>query len=195
MKVVIGLGNPGRKHARDRHNAGFMVLDSIARRWGVPIDRAAHEAYMGEAMLGGERILLVKPQPYMNASGRAAASVARYYHVSPDMFVAVYDDMDLPLGCVRVRRSGGAAGHRGVTSIMAHLGDRGFPRVRLGIGHPPAGRDPADFVLSPFARAEEEIVRAAVERAAEAVEVLIVEGVERAMNRFNVCRGGSSPVS
>jgi len=193
MRAVIGLGNPGRKHERDRHNAGFMVLDQIAARWGTPIERARHSAHIGEAMLAGERVLLVKPQRYMNACGVAAESVARYYRMVPAMFVAVHDDMDLPLGRVRVRPSGGTAGHRGVSSLIEHLGDPGFARVRLGIGRPPEGWDPVDFVLAPFDVTEQELVRVAVERAAEAVEVLIVEGAERAMNRFNAGGGEAAP--
>lgn len=194
MWAVIGLGNPGRRHVRDRHNAGFMVLDRIAERWGASVERVLHHAHVGEAMLAGERVLLVKPQEYMNASGLAAGSVARYYRLPPGMLVVVHDDMDLPLGHVRVRRNGGAAGHKGVTSLIDHLGDRDFPRIRLGIGRPPAGGDPAEFVLAPFGGDEQELARAGVERAAEAVEVLIVEGAERAMNRFNTRGGGAAPM-
>jgi PTH1 family peptidyl-tRNA hydrolase len=162
-----------------------MVVDTLAARWGVPMDREAHHAYIGSAAVGGERVLLVKPQTYMNLAGQAAASVARYYRLAPADFVAIYDEMDLPLGRVRVRRAGGAAGHRGLTSLISQLGDRGFPRVRLGIGRPPPGWDPADYVLARFARNEQDVLAAAVARAAEAVEMLIVEGPECAMNRFN----------
>lgn len=185
MKVVVGLGNPGAKHARDRHNVGAMVVDRLAAGCGSAIRRAMHRSYLGEVRLAGERVLLVKPQTYMNLSGNAVASIARYYRLDADAFVAVYDDMDLPVGRVRVRRAGGAAGHRGVASLMERLGDRGFARVRVGIGRPPAGADPADYVLSPFAPEEQALVEAAIARAADATESLIVDGPERAMNRFN----------
>jgi len=186
MKVVLGLGNPGRGHRRDRHNVGAMVVDRIAERFRASLDRVAHNARVGEIDMAGERVLLMKPQTYMNLSGEVATSVARYYHLDTEAFVAVYDDMDLPVGRIRVRRDGGAAGHRGVMSLMAHLGDRRFSRIRLGIGRPPAGLEAADFVLSSFSEAEWEAVDSSINQAAEALEVLICQGPERAMNRYNV---------
>jgi PTH1 family peptidyl-tRNA hydrolase len=186
MRIVLGLGNPGRRHRRDRHNVGAMVVDRIAERYRVALDRVAHNAKVGEIDIAGERVLLMKPQTYMNLSGEAAASAARYYHVGVEQFVAIYDDMDLPVGRIRVRRDGGAAGHRGVTSLIEHLGDRQFSRVRLGVGRPPAGQEPAEFVLSSFSEAEWTAVDASIGLAAEAVEVLISDGPERAMNRYNV---------
>ncbi len=185
MKIVLGLGNPGRRHRRDRHNVGAMVVDRMAERFEVGLDRVAHNARVGEIDLAGERVLLMQPQTYMNLSGEVAASVARYYHLDVEAFVAVYDDMDLPVGRVRVRRDGGAAGHRGVMSLIEHLGDRQFPRVRLGVGRPPEGQEPADFVLSAFSGAEWGTMDAAIGLAADAVEVLICEGPDRAMSRYN----------
>jgi PTH1 family peptidyl-tRNA hydrolase len=193
MTVVVGLGNPGSAHAQDRHNVGFMVLDQIAGRCGTTILREAHHARVGECTLSGEQVLLVKPQAFMNRSGWAVASVAEHYALGPEAFVAVYDDMDLPLGRVRVRGQGGPAGHRGVASIIDHLGSHEFRRVRVGIGRPPAGTDPAEFVLMPFGPAEHPLAFAALERAAEAVQVLIAEGMERAMNRFNGSDGAAPP--
>jgi len=194
MTVVVGLGNPGPGHVRDRHNVGFMVLDEIAGRVGTTISRRAHHAHVGECTIAGNQILLVKPQEFMNRSGRAVASVAEGYGISCDRFVAVYDDLDLPLGRVRVGRGGGAAGHRGVGSIIDHLGGQDFPRVRLGIGRPPLDTDPAEFVLMPFTGDEQSTAQTAVERAADAVRVLIVEGAERAMNAFNGL-GGDAPAA
>jgi PTH1 family peptidyl-tRNA hydrolase len=162
-----------------------MVLDQIAESAGTTITRRAHHAHVGECTMSGNQVLLVKPQEFMNRSGRAVASVAECYGVRCDQFVAVYDDLDLALGRVRVRPGGGAAGHRGVGSIIDHLGSREFPRVRLGIGRPPADTDPAEFVLMPFGAEEQSTAQAAVKRAADAVRVLIVEGTERAMNAFN----------
>jgi PTH1 family peptidyl-tRNA hydrolase len=189
MKIVLGLGNPGPRYRRDRHNVGAMVVDRIAERFRVDLDRVAHHAHVGEIDMAGERVLLMKPQTYMNLSGEVAASVARYYHLDAGAFVAVYDDMDLPLGRIRVRRDGGAAGHRGVLSLIEHLGDRGFPRVRLGVGRPAAGQEPAEFVLSAFSEAEWGPIDAAIGVAADAVEVLVCQGPDRAMNRFNVSGG------
>jgi PTH1 family peptidyl-tRNA hydrolase len=163
-----------------------MVVDRIAERFRVALDRVAHNAQVGEIDIAGERVLLMKPQTYMNLSGEAAASAARYYRVGVEQFVAVYDDMDLPVGRIRVRRDGGAAGHRGVTSLIEHLSDRQFSRVRLGVGRPAAGQEPVEFVLSSFSEAEWPVVEASIALAAEAVEVLISEGPERAMNRYNV---------
>jgi PTH1 family peptidyl-tRNA hydrolase len=185
MKIVLGLGNPGAEHARDRHNVGAMVVDRMAAQHGVEGRRVAHRSHVAEVVVAGERVMLVKPQTYMNLSGEAAASVARYFQVGPESFVAVYDDMDLPLGRLRVRTGGGAAGHRGVLSLISHLGDEGFARVRVGIGRPPAGLDAASYVLTGFGPEEHEALRSAVALGAEAVSVLICEGATRAMNRFN----------
>jgi len=189
MRVVLGLGNPGPRHRRDRHNVGAMVVDRIAARFGARLDRLAHDAKVAEIRMAGERVLLMEPQTYMNRSGVTAASVARYYHLDVAAFVIVYDDMDLPVGRIRVRRDGGAGGHRGVSSLITHLGDRGFSRVRVGIGRPPAEVAVEQFVLSSFSEADQDVVGASIAQAAEAVEVLICEGVERAMNRFNVAAG------
>lgn len=194
MTIVVGLGNPGPRHVRDRHNVGFMVLDEIAGRCGTVISHRAHHACVGQCTLSGIEVLLVKPQEFMNRSGRAVASVAEHYGLAPGELVTVYDDLDLPLGRVRVRRGGGAAGHRGVESIIDHLGTRDFPRVRLGIGRPPVETDPAEFVLMPFDATEWPAARAAVDRAADAVRVLVVEGPERAMNAFNG-PGGDLPAA
>jgi PTH1 family peptidyl-tRNA hydrolase len=193
MKVVLGLGNPGRRHRRDRHNVGAMVVDRIADRFGASLDRVAHGAKVAEVRMSGERVLLMKPETYMNLSGEAAASVARYYHLDIDAFVAVHDDLDLPVGRIRVRQDGGAGGHRGVTSLIMHLGDRGFSRVRLGIGRPPAGVEAAEFVLSPFSETEWALMEACITHAADAVEVLVREGPARAMNRYNVS-GAAGPL-
>jgi PTH1 family peptidyl-tRNA hydrolase len=162
-----------------------MVVDQMADRFRVRLDRVAHGAQLGEIAVAGARILLMKPQTYMNLSGEAVASVARYYRVSTGAFVAVYDELDLPLGRIRIRRDGGAGGHRGVKSMITRLGDAGFVRVRVGIGRPPAGCEAADFVLSSFTSSEMAAMNAAIDRAADALEALIAEGVEGAMSRFN----------
>jgi PTH1 family peptidyl-tRNA hydrolase len=186
MKAVIGLGNAGGRHAQDRHNVGIMAIDRMAVRFGVGLDRTEHLSRVGETRVGGERVLLVRPATYMNRVGETAAALAASRGLTAEAFIAVYDDIDLPVGRLRIRRGGGAGGHRGVLSLIAHLGGAGFSRVRLGIGRPAGERDAVvDHVLSPFDAAEAALIDAALTRAVDAVEVLIVDGVERAMNLFN----------
>ena len=195
MWVVVGLGNPGRRHAQTRHNVGFRVVDRLGARWGVGVAREAHRALVGEARRDGERVLLVKPQTYMNDSGGAVGSLRRFYRFGPDHLLAVHDDVDLPVGRLRVRGGGGAGGHRGVQSLIDAVGEPAFVRVRVGVGRPPAGRDTAEYVLAPPADEERDVLGRAEERAAEAVELLLAKGPACAMNRINqkeTPHGGSS---
>ena len=185
MWVVVGLGNPGRRYRATRHNVGFRVVDRLAARWDVAVEREAHRALVGEARRAGERVLLVKPQTYMNESGGALASLTRFYRVEPARVIAVHDDVDLEPGRVRIRRGGRAGGNRGVESLMAALGDPGFLRVKIGVGRPPAGPVPPSWVLSVPPAEELAALAAAEERAADAVELLVTDGPERAMNRIN----------
>lgn len=185
MWVVVGLGNPGRRYARTRHNVGFRVVDRLASRFGVPVERAAHQALCGEARRDDERVLLVKPQTWMNASGEAVGSLARFYRFAPGHVVAVQDDVDLPLGRLRIRTGGGTGGHHGIESLATALGTPAFVRVRVGVDRPPAGRDAADYLLAPPAPEQAAPLAAAEERAADAVLLLLAEGPERAMNRIN----------
>jgi peptidyl-tRNA hydrolase, PTH1 family len=183
--VVVGLGNPGRRHVRSRHNVGFRVVDRLAERWGVSIEREAHRALLGEARRDGERILLVKPQTYMNASGDAVASVRRFHRVDLDHVVAVHDDVDLAVGRVRIRIGGRPGGNRGVASLIEVLGGEAFVRVKVGVGRPATGPVPPAYVLDAPAGAEAEALAAAEVRAAEAVELILGEGPAPAMNRMN----------
>ena len=185
MWVVVGLGNPGRRYRATRHNVGFRVVDRLAARWDVAVEREAHRALVGEARRAGERVLLVKPQTWMNESGEALASLARFYRVDPARVIAVHDDVDLEPGRVRIRRGGRAGGNRGVESLMAALGDPGFLRVKIGVGRPPAGPVPPSWVLSVPPAEELAALAAAEERAADAVELLVTDGPDRAMNRIN----------
>ena len=183
--MVVGLGNPGRRYARSRHNTGFRVVDRLAARWGVGVGREAHRAFLGEARRDGERVLLVKPQTYYNASGEAVGSLARFYRFDAEHVITVHDDADLALGRVRVKTGGGGAGgNHGVESLIAILG-ADFLRVKVGLGRPPAGWDTADYVLGPPSRDEAESLAAAEERAADAVELVLAVGPEQAMNRIN----------
>jgi PTH1 family peptidyl-tRNA hydrolase len=183
--VVVGLGNPGARYGGTRHNVGFRVLDRLGERFGVPIVREAHHALMGEARRDGERVLLVKPQTFMNASGEAVGRLQRYYRLGAGQLIAVYDDVDLPVGRLRVRVGGGAGGHRGIESLIDALGDREFVRVRVGVGRPPAGCETVHHVLGELPPAEAGALAEAEARAADAVELVLVRGPAQAMNQFN----------
>jgi peptidyl-tRNA hydrolase, PTH1 family len=182
---VVGLGNPGEGYERTRHNVGFLVVDAVAARLGTDIRRLEYQALTAAGFLGRTMVLLMKPQTYMNSSGRSAAAALRDLGISPERLVAVYDDLDLPLGRLRVRGEGGAGGHRGVASLIAELGTETFPRVRVGIGRPPAGCPVIDYVLSPFRDEEREGLERVVRLAADAVETMTNDGVVAAMGAFN----------
>ena len=182
--LVVGLGNPGREYARTRHNVGFMVADELARRAGATF-RAKFNGELAEARMDGARIALLKPQTYMNESGRAVGVAARFYKVEPDAVLAVHDEGDFDLGRLQVRLGGGLAGHNGLRSLASHLRTREFLRLRIGVGRPGRGdpRDLADYVLSDFE--PEDGADAFVGRAADAVEVLLRDGLDEAQRRFN----------
>jgi peptidyl-tRNA hydrolase, PTH1 family len=182
--LVAGLGNPGREHEHDRHNAGWMVADELARRHGATW-RAKFSGKLGETRLDGARVALLKPETYMNESGRAIASAARYFKVDPGGLLVVHDDVDLELGRLQARLGGGLAGHNGLRSIAQALGTQDFVRLRIGVGRPQRGdpRPVADYVLSPFAVDED--VAGIVTRSAEAVETILRDGLEEAQRRFN----------
>jgi peptidyl-tRNA hydrolase, PTH1 family len=182
--LVVGLGNPGREYAPTRHNVGFMVADELAQRHGGSW-RSKFSGELTDVRLDGARVALLKPQTYMNESGRSVASAARFYKVDPVELLAVHDEVDLDLGRIQARSGGGLAGHNGLRSVAAALGTPEFLRLRVGVGRPERGdpRPVADWVLSPF---EPEVdVGALVSRAADAVEVLVAEGLEGAQQRFN----------
>lgn len=183
--LVVGLGNPGPEYVSTRHNIGFMVVDRLADRLGCRWKRAPFPGLEVSARVGGRQIVLLKPTTYMNLSGKAVAAAARRHRLGPGEICVVHDDLDLPPGSIRIRLEGGAGGHRGILSLMAELGTGAFGRVRVGIGRPAPGADPADFVLSTFAPDEWERVGPAVDRAVEAVLAVVGNGYEVAMNRFN----------
>ena len=185
MKLVFGLGNPGKEYERTRHNVGFQILDVLARRYGVSFSSHKYKALAARVRIGDERVLLVKPITFMNLSGEAVAPIVHFYKVPLTEILVVYDDLDLPLGVLRLRPKGGAGGHKGLKSIIQHLGSNEFPRLRVGIGRPPGRMDAADFVLRPFTKEEEEIMAVVREEAADAIELWVREGLERAMNRVN----------
>jgi len=183
--LIAGLGNPGRSFRENRHNAGFMVLDRAAKRWAVEFTKTQNQALMAELRLEGEKLLLAKPQTMMNLSGRAVAPLARFYRVPVTQLVVVYDELDLPLGSLRLRPFGGTGGHRGMASIVQELGSDAFPRLRVGIGRPPGRMDPADYVLQDFSDGEENRFSDTAELAVDCLALLVKEGIEAAMTRFN----------
>jgi PTH1 family peptidyl-tRNA hydrolase len=191
MKLVVGLGNPGSEYRDTRHNVGFLVLDEVARRWRVQDAwREKFEALHVKTTVGGEAVIVAKPLTFMNLSGQAIAGLAGFYKIEPaDVFV-ITDDVALPLGRLRARREGGAGGHNGLKSVIAHLGTQAFPRMRIGVGRGDdvtegQRRDLVDHVLGRFDAGERDTVSAAVLRAAEATEVFLSDGIERVMNVFN----------
>jgi PTH1 family peptidyl-tRNA hydrolase len=186
VRVVIGLGNPGPEYRKTHHNLGFWVVDQLTERWGTRLSRRAFSSLVGEAQWHGEKVLLVQPQTYMNRSGEAVVKIRDFYHLDLSDFLVIHDDLDLPVGQLRIKRGGGGAGgNRGVASIIAALGSKDFIRVKIGIGRPPERQDPAAFVLQAFTPQEEASIFLAIGRAVEAVEVVLVEGVEKAMALFH----------
>ncbi len=185
MKLIVGLGNPGKRYERTRHNLGFLIVDSIAKENKVALKRKLCGALVGESSHHGEKFLFVKPQTFMNRSGEPVKEILRRCHATADDVVVVYDDLDLPFGRIRIRPKGSAGGHRGVLSVMEELAGASFFRVRVGIGRPPQGVDPVDYVLQPFNAEESVALGGVISRAAEAVLSLVCEGSQRAMERFN----------
>ena len=184
--LIVCLGNPGLRYEGTRHNAGFMVADALAKKLNIAVNRSRFHALTGSGSIGGESVLLMKPQTYMNLSGEAAAEAARFYKIPPERVLVVSDETALAVGRLRVRAKGSAGGHNGLKNIIEHLGTDQFPRIRLGVGAPPhEDYDLKDWVLSTFKNQDAEDMAAAAERAAEAVICYITEGAERAMNRFN----------
>lgn len=184
MKIVVGLGNPGREYSATRHNVGFMAVDELAARWGVANWREKFGALVAEHR-GQETVLLVKPQTYMNLSGQAVSALVRWHKLPVDDIVVVYDDIDLPAGRLRLRPAGGAGGHRGIESLLAHLGRDSFARVRIGVGRPPDYMETADYVLGRFSAEEQPLMVETVKRAASAVEAVLKDGLAKAANEYN----------
>ncbi|GLW29518.1 aminoacyl-tRNA hydrolase [Actinoplanes regularis] len=192
--LVVGLGNPGREYAGNRHNVGFMVVDLLASRLGAKLGRAKRaQAEAAEGRMagrsgqhgGGPKLVLVKPMTFMNLSGAPVVSLAQFFKVPVAHVIAVHDELDVPFGQVRVKRGGGEGGHNGLRSMSKSLASKDYARVRFGIGRPPGRQDPADYVLSDFASAERKELDFLVDRAADVVEAVVLEGVEWAQNKYH----------
>jgi peptidyl-tRNA hydrolase, PTH1 family len=185
MKLIVGLGNPGTRYELTRHNLGFRVVDRLASQNSIALTEKLCDSLVGKGSCAGEEIVLVKPQSFMNHSGLAVECLLRDYRRSATDLIVIHDDLDLPFGRIRIRPSGGAGGHRGVESILEQVSSAAFLRVRIGIGRPPEGIDPVDYVLEAFTADEAQELNAVVERAGESVLCLVRDGVEQAMGRYN----------
>ena len=184
--LIVGLGNPGGQYDNTRHNAGFAVADELARRGGFPIQRVKFKALTNAAAIGGQGALVMKPTTYMNLSGEAVGEAARFYKLSPDHVLVISDDVDLPLGKLRLRTGGSAGGHNGLKSIIQHLGSDQFPRLKVGVGGKPhPDYDLADWVLGKLQGEDKKVMDEAVKRAADAVECFLKDGPQKAMNQYN----------
>jgi PTH1 family peptidyl-tRNA hydrolase len=188
--LIVGLGNPGREYEKTRHNAGFRAIDLLAEKLGCKIDKGKFQGLYGQVVRGGAKLLLLKPQTYMNLSGRSVLQLSAYFHIPPQRIIVLFDDISLEPGRLRIRSDGSAGGHNGIKSIISEVGSQDFPRVKIGVGgkaHPE--QDLADHVLSGFSASEEKALQSALERTCDAALCIIDRGVPEAANRFN----GSHP--
>jgi peptidyl-tRNA hydrolase, PTH1 family len=183
--LIVGLGNPGREYADNRHNVGFKVIDCICKDLGTRLNRIQSKALIGRAMIGDEKIILAKPHTFMNLSGQSVSGLMRFYRIPEAQILIIHDDLDLPLGVLRLRASGGSAGQKGLASVIERLGTENFPRLRIGVGRPPGRMDAVDYVLQNFSSSEQEILSIVLDKACQAARIFATEGIERAMNQFN----------
>ena len=185
MYIIVGLGNPGKKYEHTRHNAGFEVIDILADRMGINVEESKHRGLLGRGMLEGQKVVLVKPQTFMNLSGECVREVADFYKAAEDEIIVIYDDISLDPGQLRIRAKGSAGGHNGIKNIIAQLGTQVFPRVKVGVGEKPRMMDLADYVLSRFSKEDQGKMDDAFKEAADAVAMMVSQGVEPAMNKYN----------
>ncbi|MGD8967005.1 MAG: aminoacyl-tRNA hydrolase [Anaerolineae bacterium] len=183
--LIVGLGNPGLRYADNRHNVGFRCVERLASAHTLSFDRRQKRASLALGTILQRSVILAKPRTFVNRSGYAVAALARFYRVTLDRVLVVYDDLDLPQGTTRMRPSGGSGGHRGMRSIINQLGSQDFPRLRIGIGRPPGRMDPADYVLQDFAADEETLMGEALEQAVAAIETWLTDGIDEAMSLHN----------
>ena len=186
MYLVVGLGNPGKQYEATRHNMGFDTVDRLVEDYNVPQGGVKFNAMYGKTMIGGEKVILMKPLSFMNLSGGPVREMANYFKIDPESeLIVIYDDIDLEPGQLRIRKQGSAGGHNGLKDIIGRLGTQKFVRVKVGVGAKPKGWDLADHVLGHFSQQERELVDDAIERAADAVEKIITDGPDAAMNEYN----------
>lgn len=186
MFIIAGLGNPSRKYEGTRHNVGFDVIDRISEKYNIPVDTKKHLALIGKGVIEGQKVVLVKPQTYMNLSGESIRSLLDYYKIDEEQeLLIIYDDISLNPGQIRIRAKGSAGGHNGIKNIIAHLGSQVFPRIKVGVGEKPRGRDLADYVLGHFSKEEKVLMEEGYDNAVHAAEMIVSGSVEAAMNEYN----------
>lgn len=183
--LIVGLGNPGKDYEQTRHNVGFMVVDALAKAYQLKFDSKKANAKFADGIIRGQRVMLVKPQTYMNKSGDAVRALMNFYDLDPSQLIVISDDLDIPLGTLRLRSKGGAGGQKGVRHIIQQVGTQEFGRVRIGIGRPPGNMDPAKYVLRRFAGDDVILAEETIQRAVRAIEDWLREGIDYAMNRHN----------
>ncbi len=185
MKWIVGLGNPGKTYEQTRHNIGFLVIDELARRWGITVNQQQCRALVGMGRVQGEKIFLLKPQTYMNLSGESLRAFADYYKANVADLLVIYDDLDTSFGQIRLRYQGSAGGHNGIKSIIAHIGTQQFNRIRIGIDRPPAGGNIADYVLTTFPKSAQDTLQQVIQLAADASERTLQTHFEKVMAQYN----------
>lgn len=185
MYIIVGLGNPGKKYENTRHNMGFLAIDRMAEEYGISVDKIKFKALVGEGRIAGQRVVLVKPQTYMNLSGESVQEIMHFYKEDIENLIVIYDDLDIPAGKIRVRKKGSAGTHNGMRNIVQMLADDGFPRIRVGIGGEKKG-DLIDFVIGGVSKSEMELLREATVQASKAAAAIVEKGIEKAMNEYNI---------
>lgn len=185
MKLIVGLGNPTGEYEQTRHNVGFEVIDCLVEKYGIPLDTLKHKGMYGNGIMEGQSVILLKPMTYMNLSGESVRQVAEYYKILPEDIIVIYDDINLDVGRLRIRRKGSAGGHNGIKSIIQHLNTEDFPRIRVGVGMKPGNMDLAKYVLSHFSKEEEPLMDIGYGHACEAAALLLRDETEQAMNLYN----------
>lgn len=186
MFIIAGLGNPSAQYEGTRHNVGFDVIDRLSEKYNISVDSKKHKALVGKGVIAGQKVILAKPQTFMNLSGESIRSIVDYYKVDPELeLLVIYDDISLDVGQLRIREKGSAGGHNGIKNIIANLGMQTFPRIKIGVGEKPKGYDLADYVLGHFSKAERELMEEGYEEAANAVEMILSGDIGGAMSRYN----------
>lgn len=185
LTIIVGLGNPGKKYENTRHNVGFSTIDVLSGKFGIKVNRLKHKALTGDGTINGERVILVKPQTFMNLSGESINEIAEWYKLPMENLIVIYDDVDIPVGTIRIRPKGSSGTHNGMRSVIYQLRSDEFPRIRIGIGKAPEEWNLADYVLSRFSAEEAVDVTRSIERAADAASVIVKSGIEAAMNLYN----------
>lgn len=189
MFVIVGLGNPGKKYEKTRHNMGFLAIDKLAEKHDIKVNKLKHKALTGDGFIFGQKALLVKPQTYMNLSGESVREIVSYYDIDLEDLIVIYDDFDLEIGTIRIRKKGSAGSHNGMKSIIGQIQSKDFPRIRIGIGKSGGGAEWKDFVLGKTSKQDEKLIEDAVDRAADAVGCILEKSIDKAMNEYNVKPG------